>query len=126
MARLLAFYTEVTVLMHKGRALDVISLVFCKASDTVPNNTAKLGRYSAIECTLHKFADNTKLRGAFDKREGRDAIQRDLDSLEESAQVNLKRFDKAKCRVLHLGQGNTQYRMKGLRAALRRRTWGYQ
>jgi len=65
-----------------------------------------------IEYTLSKFADDTKLGGAGDTLEGRDAVQRDLDRLREWAQTKLMKFNKVKCKFLHPGKGNSHYQYR--------------
>ena len=64
---------------------------------------------SGIECTLSKFANDTKLCGVVDMLKGRDAIQRDLDRLERWACAKLMKCNKDKCKVLPLSQGNSKH-----------------
>ncbi|GAB0178707.1 hypothetical protein GRJ2_000336000 [Grus japonensis] len=82
---------------------------------------------SGIECTLSKFASNTKLCGVVNTLEGRDAIQRDLDRLEKWA--NLMKFKRPSARsctwVGAMPSTTIGWARNGLKAAPRRRTWGY-
>jgi len=58
------------------------------------------------ECTLDRFADDTKLGGVADTTEGCGAIHQDLDRLEKWVKRNMMKVNKGRCRVLFYCEGD--------------------
>ncbi|GAB0182191.1 mitochondrial enolase superfamily member 1 [Grus japonensis] len=116
----LNFYDEMTDLVDGGRVVDIVYLDFSKAFNTVSckiliDKPMKYGldeqRVRWIENWLNsQFADDTKLGGVADRPEGHSVIQRDLSRLEKWADRNLTKFNKGKCKVLHLGRNNPRHK----------------
>lgn len=70
--------------------------------DLVLFNTLISDMHEGIEHTFSKFADDPKLGGVPETPEGCAAIQNDPNSMENWAEVNVMKFNKGKCTVLHL------------------------
>lgn len=59
--------------------------------------------YKGVECTLNQLMDDAKLSRSVGFLEGRRALQRSLERLDQWSEASCVRFNKAKCQVLSLG-----------------------
>lgn len=64
---------------------------------------------NGIKCTRRKFDNDNKLCGAFDMLEGRMPSRGTLTGLRGENSIN---FNKTKCEVLHLGEGNPKHKYR--------------
>ncbi|KAJ7417044.1 hypothetical protein WISP_66534 [Willisornis vidua] len=62
--------------------------------------------HCGLEGILSKFAGDTKLGGAVDSLEGREALHRDLNKSEDWAITSHMKFNKGKCQILRMGWGS--------------------
>jgi len=83
------------------------------------------GMDSGIVCTFSKFADDIKWSSVVDMLEGRDAIQTGLRGGPMQTSASSTRPSTESCTwVRAIPSTNKGWAENGLRAALRRRTWG--
>ncbi|KAK4830389.1 hypothetical protein QYF61_010900, partial [Mycteria americana] len=69
-------------------------------------------KHDVSECTLGKFADDTKQGGVAGRPAGGTATQRERDRLGKWANRNLMQLKEGKCHVLHLGRNDPRHRYR--------------
>lgn len=63
-------------------------------------------------CDPQQVANDSDLSGAVDTLEGKDVTQRELDRLKRWSHVYNMQFNKAKCKVVHLGWDSPKHKYR--------------